>query len=110
MHRMLIHAQQRFPDALSKTLPLWCAVLNRARMQLLPPSPDNSSASLEDWLHNGTLKTLPTAVGRSEHSQMEARVEEWAQALAVSRCGRAASAIADLSSPPRSLRLTISRH
>ncbi|ORY69292.1 tRNA A64-2'-O-ribosylphosphate transferase [Leucosporidium creatinivorum] len=75
---------KRFPDALSKTVPLWCAVLNSARMKLLPPSPDNSSASLEDWLHNGTLKTLPTAVGRSEHSQMEVRVEEWAQALASS--------------------------
>jgi hypothetical protein len=74
---------QRFPDALSKTIPLWCAVLNRARMRLLPPSPDNSIATVEEWERDGKLWTLPSAVGRSEHSQMEARIEEWAQSLMV---------------------------
>lgn len=74
---------QRFPDALSKTVPNWCAVLNRARVKLLPPNSENSTVSKEGWEEDGKLWTLPSAVGRSEHSQMEAKIEEWADALVV---------------------------
>jgi hypothetical protein len=74
---------QRFPDALSKTIPLWCAVLNRARINLLPPSPDNSNVSLEDWEAEGKLFTAPQSVGRSEHSQIEVKIDGWAEDLAV---------------------------
>lgn len=74
---------QRFPDALSKTIPLWCAVLNRARVKLLPPSSDNSTASAEDWERDGALWTLPSAIGRSEHSQIESKIEEWSESLCV---------------------------
>ncbi|GAA5997372.1 tRNA A64-2'-O-ribosylphosphate transferase [Rhodotorula paludigena] len=75
---------KRFPDALSKTIPLWCATLNRARVLLLPPAPDNSSVTVEEWQRQGCLYTSPQAVGRSEHAQIEEKIEGWAQDLASS--------------------------
>lgn len=48
------------PDALSKTVPIWCAVINRA---LFPDRPDAH-----------TLHTPPRVVGASEHAQIEARL------------------------------------
>lgn len=50
------------PDALSKTIPLWCCVLNRA---LFPDNPE---------YHN--LYTPPTTISPSEHAQMLARIPE----------------------------------
>ncbi|CEQ38706.1 SPOSA6832_00140 [Sporobolomyces salmonicolor] len=75
---------KRFPDALSKTIPLWCATLNRARMHLLPPASDNSSVSVEEWDRQGQLFTSPQAVGPSEHAQIAAKIEAWAKDLATS--------------------------
>ena len=48
------------PDALSKTVPIWCAVINRA---LFP-----------DLLDAHTLHTPPRVVGASEHAQIEERL------------------------------------
>ncbi|KAI4246606.1 MAG: hypothetical protein LQ352_006371, partial [Teloschistes flavicans] len=48
------------PDALSKTIPIWCAVMNR----LLFEEPSQESA----------LYTPNAVVSRSEHSQIEARI------------------------------------
>ncbi|GJN92240.1 hypothetical protein Rhopal_005270-T1 [Rhodotorula paludigena] len=81
---LTVFAFQRFPDALSKTIPLWCATLNRARVLLLPPAPDNSSVTAEEWQRQGCLYTSPQAVGRSEHAQIEEKIEVWAQDLASS--------------------------
>ncbi|KAI0445482.1 initiator tRNA phosphoribosyl transferase [Xylaria telfairii] len=50
------------PDALSKTVPIWCCVLNRV---LFPEAPR---------CHQ--LYTPPNVVSRSEHSQAEARIPE----------------------------------
>ncbi|BGP21574.1 tRNA A64-2'-O-ribosylphosphate transferase [Rhodotorula toruloides] len=75
---------KRFPDALSKTIPLWCATLNRTREIILLPTPENSPVSLEVWKEQGRLYTSPQAVGRSEHAQIEAKVEKWANELALS--------------------------
>jgi hypothetical protein len=74
---------KRFPDALSKTIPIWCAVLNRARISLLPPNDKNSDATLSDWNLHGGLWTLPTAVGRSEHAQIDSMIEAWCKRLCV---------------------------
>ncbi|KAK0538857.1 tRNA A64-2'-O-ribosylphosphate transferase [Tilletia horrida] len=60
------------PDALSKTIPTWCAVLNRA------------SALKYGSPSGGTLDGLVTPeelVSRSEHAQIEARIDAWAHAL-----------------------------
>lgn len=51
------------PDALSKTIPIWCSVLNRA---LFP-----------DRIEYHELFTPPQAVSSSEHAQMAARLEEF---------------------------------
>ncbi|KAF2205176.1 hypothetical protein GQ43DRAFT_437295 [Delitschia confertaspora ATCC 74209] len=52
------------PDALSKTVPIWCCVLNRAIFPDLGPHP---------------LYTPPQAVSPSEHSQIEKRIDSFVQ-------------------------------
>ncbi|OTA77935.1 hypothetical protein M434DRAFT_87553 [Hypoxylon sp. CO27-5] len=51
---------KRMPDALSKTVPIWCCVMNHV---LFPDTPA---------FHK--LYTPPTAVSQSEHSQIESRI------------------------------------
>lgn len=36
------------------------------------------------WYEEGKLWTLPSAVGRSEHAQIESKIEEWSNTLLVS--------------------------
>jgi tRNA A64-2'-O-ribosylphosphate transferase len=55
------------PDALSKTIPMWCAVMNRAIFPSMPESHD--------------LSTPQQSVSASEHSQMESRVEMFVEQL-----------------------------
>ena len=61
------------PDALSKTVPIWCSVLNRA-LKLRHHKGDG-------W--DTALYTSPVAVSSQEHSQIERRLDEWAIALKV---------------------------
>ena len=56
------------PDALSKTVPVWCCVLNRALF------PDHQTSA-------HTLYVPPNVVSDSERSQMEARVPEFLASL-----------------------------
>uniref|UniRef100_A0A060T9W6 ARAD1D22264p n=1 Tax=Blastobotrys adeninivorans TaxID=409370 RepID=A0A060T9W6_BLAAD len=56
---------KRMPDALAKTVPIWCAVMNGALY----------------GTHYGTLYTPRNAVSESEHSQMEARLPQWIEQL-----------------------------
>jgi tRNA A64-2'-O-ribosylphosphate transferase len=62
---------KQMPDALSKTVPIWCSVLNRV---LFP-----ESAGADTGYH--MLYTPPNVVSRSEHSQAEARIPEHVAAL-----------------------------
>ncbi|MCJ1416076.1 hypothetical protein MMC32_002411 [Xylographa parallela] len=55
------------PDALSKTVPIWCTIMNR----LLFP----------DETQNHKLCTPPSVVGQSEHSQIEARLDGFLENL-----------------------------
>ena len=57
------------PDALSKTIPIWCAVLNRLLFQ------DDSDMQ--------NLQTPEWAVGASEHAQIEARLHDFVQGARV---------------------------
>ncbi|KAK8034351.1 hypothetical protein PG993_009346 [Apiospora rasikravindrae] len=59
---------KRMPDALSKTIPTWCCVLNRA----LFPETDGDQ-------HD--LFTPPHVVSESEHAQMQARMPDFVEAL-----------------------------
>ncbi|KAI0525537.1 initiator tRNA phosphoribosyl transferase [Xylaria bambusicola] len=58
---------KQMPDALSKTVPIWCCVLNRV---LFPAAEERHQ-----------LYTPPNVVSRSEHSQAEARILEHVAAL-----------------------------
>ncbi|GAB5590671.1 tRNA A64-2'-O-ribosylphosphate transferase [Umbelopsis nana] len=59
---------KRLPDALSKTIPIWCAVINRA-INIRGLSP-------EHW--DAQLHTLPSIISSSEHSQIAALIDEFA--------------------------------
>ncbi|KAI0491174.1 initiator tRNA phosphoribosyl transferase [Xylaria cf. heliscus] len=63
---------KQMPDALSKTVPIWCCVLNR----VLFPAVAEQSQPLHHRLH-----TPPHVVSRSEHAQAEARIQEHVEAL-----------------------------
>ena len=60
---------KRFPDSLSKTVPIWCAVINRALAE------DREGGSWDTALH------LPPWVPPSERAQIEARLAVWVDAL-----------------------------
>ncbi|KAJ8651842.1 hypothetical protein O0I10_012582 [Lichtheimia ornata] len=60
---------KRIPDSLSKTIPIWCSTFNRAIAKHINLSWDTS------------FHSLPSAVSRSEHAQIEARIDEFAQRL-----------------------------
>ena len=62
------------PDALSKTVPIWCAVINK----LLFP----------DMSRYHALYTPSEVVGKSEHSQIEARLDEFVEQAKVSSTER----------------------
>ncbi|KAF9048646.1 tRNA A64-2'-O-ribosylphosphate transferase [Panaeolus papilionaceus] len=67
---------KRIPDALSKTVPIWCSVINRAMKIRYPDiQPD-----IKGW--NTNLYTPPNVVSMQEHHQIELRLDGWAKALA----------------------------
>jgi hypothetical protein len=82
-------AGKRLPDALSKTVPIWCAVINRAIPLRggcfevpLPSSSSSDVAMVADM--DLDLHTPPGTVSPHEHAQITARLDIWAAALAVS--------------------------
>ncbi|KAF8055783.1 tRNA A64-2'-O-ribosylphosphate transferase [Lyophyllum atratum] len=66
-------AGKRIPDALSKTVPIWCAVVNRAIARRFP-GPDKATWDM-------ALYTAAGAVSAQEHHQIEQRIDAWADAL-----------------------------
>ena len=73
-------AGKRMPDSFSKTVPIWCAVINRAlKLRSLALS---GTACSQEW--DTQLHTAPQSVSKSEHSQIEEKLDAWAKALAVS--------------------------
>ena len=61
-----------FPDSLTKTLPIWCCVINRA----VAAKRGNDAHGWWD-----TTLRLPTWIPESEASQIEARIGSWVSAL-----------------------------
>lgn len=57
------------PDALSKTVPIWCCVMNRVLFPDMGP-------------HD--LHTPPQAVSASEHAQIERRIDGFVKQFLVS--------------------------
>ncbi|THH04313.1 hypothetical protein EW145_g5614 [Phellinidium pouzarii] len=66
---------KRIPDSLSKTVPIWCTVINRALKT-------RNIAPLDNWDVN--LYTPPQSVSKQEHSQIEHKLGGWAASLASS--------------------------
>ena len=64
------------PDALSKTIPIWCAVLNRTLFPGLVHSSDR--AGVEEY-HR--FYTPPDCISASEDSQIEARIDGFVESL-----------------------------
>ncbi|KAG1903322.1 initiator tRNA phosphoribosyl transferase-domain-containing protein [Suillus fuscotomentosus] len=56
-------AGKRMPDALSQTVPIWCAVINRAVLKTAP----NINVDADAW--NTKVHTPPGVVGAQEHDQ-----------------------------------------
>ncbi|KAJ8076637.1 tRNA A64-2'-O-ribosylphosphate transferase [Marasmius tenuissimus] len=69
-------AGKRIPDALSKTLPIWCAVINRAMVLRYPELLEESSNKWDPELH-----TPPLSVSKQEHAQIERLLDGWAGSL-----------------------------
>ncbi|KAI8093707.1 tRNA A64-2'-O-ribosylphosphate transferase [Halteromyces radiatus] len=67
---------KRIPDALSKTIPIWCCVINRAIQRYYQQEQQQPLSKWDDRFHS-----LPTAVFRSEHAQIEARLDGFVQKL-----------------------------
>lgn len=65
---------KRMPDALSKTVPIWCTVVNRAVKRMFSKG--------AEW--DGGLYTPPGVVSPQEHTHIERRIDEWADLLVVS--------------------------
>ena len=86
-------AGKRLPDALSKTVPIWCAVVNRAlRLRQTPADLRHPRTVILDGADNtdddddddaAGLYTPPGAVSPYEHVQIAARLDGWAASLAV---------------------------
>ena len=92
-------AGKRLPDALSKTVPIWCTVVNRALHlrgvldaaasrpgPAVPDGSDSEEDARAPWLWDGDLRTPPGTVGAHEHAQIAARLDGWAADLAVRVC------------------------
>lgn len=62
------------PDALSKTVPIWCCVINRA--------------ILANDVGKHELYTLPQAVSESEHAQIERKIDRFVEQFLVSLYGK----------------------
>lgn len=71
------------PDALSKTIPIWCVVVNRA-IKIV-------HHKKEDW--NVSLYCPPGVVSAQEYSQIESQLDTWTTSLSVSRFDRYLSTV-----------------
>lgn len=70
---------KRIPDALSKTIPIWCCTINRAILNYRRQQ--SSSPSENNW--DDQFHSLPSAVFRSEHDQIESRIDGFVKKLQV---------------------------
>lgn len=75
---------KRIPDALSKTIPIWCCTINRAvqiylSRRLKGNNSTNNTKGGETW--DLAFHSLPSAVSRSEHAQIENKLDAFATRL-----------------------------
>ncbi|KAL1363503.1 uncharacterized protein C3F10.06c isoform X4 [Arachis hypogaea] len=87
---------KRFPDSMSRTIPIWTCILNRAIMDFKNQLNDESSSEWDCSLH------LPLWVPETEKASIEKRLDEWTQQLKASGAD-IASIAAGLRKPLRPL-------
>ncbi|KAK9894753.1 initiator tRNA phosphoribosyl transferase, partial [Cystobasidium minutum MCA 4210] len=86
---------KRFPDALSKTVPIWCAVINRA---VHAKAGGSTTAWTEEDLD---IHTANASVGESERDQIRCKLDGWAKDLLAS-----SYALPELKKPLRPLHIS----
>ncbi|KAI9345608.1 tRNA A64-2'-O-ribosylphosphate transferase [Obelidium mucronatum] len=69
---------KRFPDSLSKTIPIWCCVINTAVAQFRKQNKLSDSLS-EEW--DTDFHSLPSLLSPSEHQQIQSRIDQLAALL-----------------------------
>ncbi|KAJ3184084.1 hypothetical protein HDU85_001935 [Gaertneriomyces sp. JEL0708] len=74
---------KRMPDALSKTIPIWCCVINNAVAALRAEQARDSEADSIAW--DATFHSLPTLVSRNEHEQIVEKIPTFVEKLLGSR-------------------------
>ena len=67
---------KQLPDALSKTVPIWCTVINRALSM-------NTRHSLEVVSWDSELHTPSGSVSENERSHITRLLDSWAEQLTV---------------------------
>ncbi|EIM80755.1 initiator tRNA phosphoribosyl transferase [Stereum hirsutum FP-91666 SS1] len=77
-------AGKRIPDALSKTVPIWCAVINRAIRLRHSHRQSEASSDQTSEMWDSALYTPPGVISPQEHMQIEGRLDKWAEELAAS--------------------------
>ncbi|KAI8970274.1 tRNA A64-2'-O-ribosylphosphate transferase [Mycotypha africana] len=70
---------KRIPDALSKTIPIWCCTLNRAVAKYRGYHHSDALNDSNGW--DTTFHSLPSIISRSEHAQIEARIDGFVDKL-----------------------------
>ncbi|KAI9209581.1 tRNA A64-2'-O-ribosylphosphate transferase [Polychytrium aggregatum] len=99
---------KRIPDSLSKTVPIWCCVINSAierhRLMALPAPLENATQEAGvEW--DTQFHSLPSVVSRSEHAQIQERIPMFVERLMSSSVNMAlASAL--LAKPLRPIWIT----
>ncbi|KAK3827237.1 MAG: tRNA A64-2'-O-ribosylphosphate transferase, partial [Linnemannia elongata] len=75
---------KRVPDALSKTIPIWCATINNAvrKCALQNQAAHESSGEAARW--DTRYHSLPSLISRSEHVQIADKIEGFAEKLMAS--------------------------
>ncbi|KAI3724837.1 hypothetical protein L1987_64604 [Smallanthus sonchifolius] len=83
---------KRFPDSMSKTIPIWTCVLNRAILNYRdkmnginkPMEGVNSSAQISDTTKWDTSLHLPLWVPETEKIRIDSKINEWVKILETS--------------------------
>ncbi len=76
-----------FPDALTKTIPIWATVINRAVAKLKLNTSSASSAATAAAIDNNNKNTesldlcLPHWISKNEKNQIEQRIDTWVEEL-----------------------------
>ncbi|ORY50941.1 initiator tRNA phosphoribosyl transferase [Rhizoclosmatium globosum] len=71
---------KRFPDSLSKTIPIWCSVLNTAVAEYRKQtSNENTASDFATW--DTDFHSLSSVISPSEHNQIQSKIQSLAASV-----------------------------